>query len=162
MKRVLILSLLSTILGVSGQTLVNNWTKQELSDPFVDEQQIVLAIAENGERYEGEGPFFAVICKANVADVIYFNVNRSLFSGETRDFDYRVNGDEIKTAEAWLEDGFVSLRTGEDDFARFKEDTLVDGAEVAFATVSSSGERVVTVFELTGLDSALADAGCVR
>ena len=152
----------STLLAVVAQTSLGNWIKQDLDDPFVDAEQVVLALGEDGERYSGEGLLFAVLCKDKLADVVYFNVNQSLSSGETREFDYRVNGGDIQTVEGWMEQGFVSLRTGEDDFAQFKEDVLLDNAEVAFATVSASGERIVTVFKLPGLDSALEEAGCVK
>lgn len=153
---------LSAFLIVVAQTLLGNWTLQNLNDPFVDEQQLVLAIGENAEPYSGEGPLFAVLCKDNLADIVYFNVGQSLSSGEIREFDYRVNKGEVKTVEGWMNEGFVSLRTGEDDFAQFKEDVLVDGADLAFSTVSSSGERVVTVFKLPGLDDALASVQCAK
>jgi len=152
----------SAFLFVSAQTSLGNWIRQDLDDPFVDEERIVLAIGERGERYSGEGPLFAVLCEDRLADVVYFNVNRVLSNGEVREFDYRVNGGDIQTLEGWTDQGFVSLRTGEDDFAKFKEDVLVDGAEIAIAATSTNGGRIVTVFKLAGLDSALENVGCVK
>ena len=151
------------VLGFSwaaAQAAAGNWVYQELTDPFIDDERIVLVIGEDGESYTGRGSFFGLICENGVLDVIYFQMGGTLSGGEMRSFDYRVNRGDILSAEAWTEGSLVSLRPDEDDFLAFKNNVLIDGADLAIAAESSSGNRFVNEFDLADLDAALDDIGC--
>jgi len=158
-KQIFCFLVLSLSLALA-QASVGNWVYQELTDPCVDDERIVLVIGEEGESYTGRGSFFGLICENGALDVIYFQMSGTLSGGETRSFDYRVNRGDILSAEAWTEGSLVSLRPEEDDFVSFRDDVLIDGAELAIAAESSGGNRFVNEFSLDDLDAALNDIGC--
>jgi hypothetical protein len=168
MKRIYLLAALAFIGATHAQEndlqFIENVAVLTTVDGFTDESELLFLIATAGETVDENVPArnISIKCKNGAMEAMMFEFDVYLNNGEYGDFQYRLDGGEVKASERWQSDNSVLLFVspgGPTDASEVVRDIL-SGTDLLVRAIGYDGGSDDARYDLTNLKSVMSQIGC--